>query len=240
MKNEIQEHKGRGSLTGALMGLAVIAFGVLWLLSKMGLVLLAPFWQYWPMFLVVGGLCNLFQRGQGIAHRVFALLLIGFGVTMQLHYLGWYQLRWDYVWPAVIIAVGAWIILTSLFAKGRKKRKKKGRPELPDNFVVFGGRDERISSESWEGGEATALFGGFNIDLRHAEMAGDEVEFQATAIFGGVELQIPDHWVVEIKGSPIMGAFEDKTRPPRIEPGTSPKKLILSGVAIFGGVEVKS
>ena len=61
-----------GLTTGADETLAVIAFGVMWLLSKMGIVALAPFWQYWPSVVIVVGVCNLFQRGQGFAHRVFA------------------------------------------------------------------------------------------------------------------------------------------------------------------------
>ncbi len=242
---ETKPHKRGGNVTGALMGLAVVGFGVLWLLSKMGILALAPFWYYWPSILVLVGLINLFQRGQGLSHRIFALMMMGAGTVLQLYYLDWIQLSKDYIWPAVIIVVGTWIVITSLFHRGRKKprdrkKRKKGMPELPEDIVVFGGRDARITTDSWEGGEATALFGGFDIDLRHAEMQGDEVEFQATAIFGGVELKVPEHWVVELKGAPVMGAFEDKTRPPRLEPGEKPKRLVLSGVAIFGGVEVKN
>jgi predicted membrane protein len=240
MKDEKQPRSPH-SLTGLFMGLVVVTVGVLWLLSKLGLVALASFWHYWPAIIIAVGLGNLLQRGVGVSHRVFALLTIGAGTALQLHTLGWIYLQWDFVWPAVIIVVGAWIALTSIFARrpgGR--RKKPGLADLPENLVVFGGREARVTAQDWEGGEATAVFGGYNIDLRHAEMQGSEAYFEARAIFGGVEVRVPDHWQVELKGAPIMGAFEDKTRPSRPEPGATPRKLVVSGMAIFGGVEIKN
>ncbi len=238
---DCKQKKGRGALTGVLLGLTVVTIGVLWLLSKMGILAMASLWHYWPSIIIFMGLGNLFQRGVGFSHRIFALLTIGTGAALQLHTLGWIYLQWGFIWPAIIIVVGLWIAGASIFSSRRKRPKKKRKtPEIPQDFVLFGGRDERITDEDWAGGEATAVFGGYNIDLRHAEMKGNEVVLEARAIFGGVEIKVPDHWVVELKGAPIMGAFEDKTRPPRPEPGADTKKLILTGVAIFGGVEVRN
>lgn len=239
--NDKKKHRSRRSFSGVLLGLTVICMGVLWLLSKLGIVVIASLWHYWPAVIILVGLGNLIQRGAGVSHRVFAVLIIGAGAALQLHTLGWIHLQWDYIWPAAIIIVGVWIAFTSIFI-GRHQRpwKKKGLPEIPQDFVLFGGREARVTTEGWEGGEATAIFGGYNIDLRRAEMQGNEVMFEARAIFGGVEIKVPDHWIVELKGAPIMGAFEDKTRPPRPEPGVEPKRLIVTGVAIFGGVEVKN
>jgi predicted membrane protein len=237
-----KQKKVRGPFAGILLGLTIGSIGVLWLLSQMGILAMASLWHYWPSIVIFVGLGNLFQRGEGVSHRIFALLTIGAGTALQLHTLGWIQLQWSFIWPAMIIVVGVWIAFASVFA-GRHKRpqkKKKWLPETPQDFVLFGGRDERVTSDDWQGGEATAVFGGYTIDLRHAEMKGTEAQLEARAVFGGVEVRIPDHWVVELKGAPIMGAFEDKTRPPRPEPGVPPKRLIVSGVAIFGGVEIKN
>jgi len=238
--NDKKQHQCRRSLSGGLLGLLVIVIGVLWLLSRMGIVAIASVWHYWPSIIIVVGLGNLLQRGVGVSHRIFALMVISAGAALQLHTLGWIHLHWDYVWPAVIIIVGAWIAFKSIFGGRNRPRKNKGLPDLPQDFVLFGGREVRITTDDWEGGEATAVFGGYDIDLRNAEMHGNEVTLDARAVFGGVDIKVPDHWAVEIKGAPIMGAFEDKTRAPRPEPGAEPKKLIVSGIAIFGGVEVKN
>jgi len=239
--NDKTEKRSRRSFSGIWWGLLVVCVGVIWLLSKMGIVLVASLWHYWPVAIILVGLCNLMQRGAGVSHRIFALLTIGAGAALQLHTLGWIHLQWGYIWPMVIIIVGVWIAATSIFA-GRRNQPapKKGLSEVPQDFVLFGGREERITAQDWEGGKATAVFGGYDIDLRHAEMKGTEAMFEARAIFGGVEIKVPDHWVVELRGSPIMGAFEDKTRPPRPDPGVEPRRLIVSGVALFGGVEIKN
>lgn len=239
--NAKTKRRGGKSSGGIGFGLLIVTVGVLWLLSKMGILALASIWHYWPAVIIIVGLCNLMQRGAGISHRIFALLTIGAGTALQLHTLNWIYLQWDYIWPAAIIVMGLWIAGASIFGRRRPRRcKKKGLPDLPQDYVVFGGREERVTTEEWEGGEATAIFGGYDIDLRHAEMKGNEVMMEARAIFGGVEIKVPDHWIVELKGAPIMGAFEDKTRPPRPEPGVEPKRLVVTGVAIFGGVEIKN
>ncbi len=47
---------------------------------------------------------------------------------------------------------------------------------------------------------------------------------------GGVTLYVPDNWVVEFHGTPIMGGFEDQSRPPA---GEVRGRLILSGVVLL-------
>ncbi len=236
---ESHKKSSRGALRGVVLGLAVVAFGALWLMSQLGLILLASIWLYWPSLVIAVGLCTLFERGQGLGHRIFAVGLIAFGIAAQLHTLGWIHLTWGYIWPGLLMAGGLWIVLSALF---HRRRKKPGwcqtRPDLPEDVVVFGGREMRVSDRDWSGGEITTVFGACKIDLRDADIKGDQVAFETTAIFGGVELRVPDHWAVELKGSPIMGTFEDKTRVPRIGTDEPRKKLIVSGAAIFGGVEV--
>jgi len=57
------------------------------------------------------------------------------------------------------------------------------------------------------------------------------------AMWGGIEILVPADWGVVVQGTPIMGAFEDKTSPPRDGSGA---KLIIKGVVIMGGVEIKN
>jgi hypothetical protein len=48
---------------------------------------------------------------------------------------------------------------------------------------------------------------------------------------------VPDHWRIEIRGLPVMGAFEDTTRPRTADAG---RLLIVRGMALMGGIEIKS
>jgi hypothetical protein len=68
----------------------------------------------------------------------------------------------------------------------------------------------------------------------------DEAVLELNAVFGGIEVKLPESWSVVMKGAGVFGAFQDSTvQPdPRIYP--SPKRLIVKGGAVFGGVELKN
>ena len=78
--------------------------------------------------------------------------------------------------------------------------------------------------------------GGCEIDLRHAKIAGSEAVFDAFAMWGGVEIKVPEDWAVENRGMGLLGGFVDSTRRPAEPKG----RLVLSGLAIMGGVEAKN
>jgi predicted membrane protein len=78
--------------------------------------------------------------------------------------------------------------------------------------------------------------GACEIDLRKASIDSDEVVLDATAVWGGIEIRVPADWTVESRGVAMMGAFEDTSR----RPDDGRKKLIVTGYAVMGGVEVKN
>ena len=57
-----------------------------------------------------------------------------------------------------------------------------------------------------------ALFGGVELDMRHAKISTEGCKIHATALFGGVEIIVPDDWNVIITGTPIFGGIENKSR----------------------------
>lgn len=83
-----------------------------------------------------------------------------------------------------------------------------------------------------------AVMGGAQIDLRDAEIAGDEVIIRATAIMGGIEIIVPEGIDVHVAGLPIMGGVEDKTADVPILPGSPVVRV--QAFALMGGVEVKT
>ena len=106
--------------------------------------------------------------------------------------------------------------------------------------AVFSGGKRVINDQNFAGAQFDAVFGGYEIDLRKANIAGDEAVLVLNAVFGGIEAKIPESWSVVVKGAGVFGAFQDSTRQPdpRIYP--NPKRLVLKGGAVFGGIEVKN
>jgi Cell wall-active antibiotics response 4TMS YvqF len=104
--------------------------------------------------------------------------------------------------------------------------------------AVFSGVDRHISGADFRGAQCTAVFGGCKIDLRDAQIQGREAVLDTYAIFGGVEIRVPDDWeVVNHKLTLFGGTSDHRRRPPK---GPDTKTLILEGATIFGGTDVKN
>jgi hypothetical protein len=76
-----------------------------------------------------------------------------------------------------------------------------------------------------------------DLDLREARFETATVEITAVAIFGGVEIKVPDDVVVQVEGAGIFGGFARPGEARQTYAGAP--VLRVNGVAIFGGVDVK-
>jgi hypothetical protein len=78
--------------------------------------------------------------------------------------------------------------------------------------------------------------GGVGIDMRDASITEVDAVIDVFVWAGGIELMVPEDWVVVSKVVPIMAAYEDATKPK----ADSRKRLIVRGLVLMGGVEVKN
>jgi predicted membrane protein len=77
--------------------------------------------------------------------------------------------------------------------------------------------------------------GGCALDLREASIMKEAV-INVFAIWGGITIKVPPDWTVVLQATPVMGGFTEKTaRPP-----DNSKRLVVTGYAIMGGVEVRN
>ena len=77
-----------------------------------------------------------------------------------------------------------------------------------------------------------AFMGGFDIDLRDADIEGNEATITVNALMGGGVIRVPD-WAVSMRVAAFMGGHSLKARE-----GPQPMKtLVVKGMAIMGGVE---
>jgi predicted membrane protein len=218
-------------------GLVLILIGALVLFERFGLHDLG--WilsNWWPAIFILIGISILI--GNGFRRPVSGLLFILFGTFFLLRELDILDYDvWHYFWPAALVLLGLWIILKPAF-RGR------GGESIPaaqghdlDLTAVFSGIKRRVESANFKGGEATAVFGGADVDFTGAGLDGGRATIEATAIFGGITIIVPRDWKVVMDGTPILGGFELKHRnPPDAEVKAT---LYVRGTAIFGGVTVK-
>ena len=222
---------------GVLPGLLLMVFGTVILLDHMGFLEANRLWSFWPLILILAGAVKFFRE----CNRVVGTILMLIGGVLLFNNLGITHFSWNDVWPFALIAVGATLIW-SRFELPHQAPPSPGGPNSINEFAMFGGVDKRVNMSSFQGGSATALFGGVKLDFRSADIEGESAVMYLEAVFGGIELIVPERWSVQFEGQNIFGGYTDETRPPVPDAmGTAPKKqLILRGRAMFGGVVVKN
>lgn len=103
-------------------------------------------------------------------------------------------------------------------------------------IAIFSGFSRKgtwtVAAES----SATCIFGGGELDLREAVLSARETVLTTACIFGGLEITVPEGMAVRNEIVAILGGVE---LPPTVPVAIDAPVLILKGVAIFGGVEVK-
>ncbi len=81
----------------------------------------------------------------------------------------------------------------------------------------------------------TAVFGTLTIDLRDAQLTTD-IMVQTTAVFGSVNLLLPEGTPVRADGFSLFGSLHNHMS----DQGEEGRPAVfVSGVNVFGGTEVK-
>jgi hypothetical protein len=232
---------------GIVFAIFIIAVGVFLFLDNIGLFHFRDIWQFWPVALIALGAAKLFDC-KGIGGQVWAAMWILVGTAFLLDHMGVWRVGWNVIWPLALIGFGV-MMLTNALERHRVPEGlivKSSAGTSADNtlreWATFAGIKRRIETQDFQGGEMVAVFGGIDIDLRHAaiDSAIKEVVIDANATFGGIELRVPENWIILMRGMGIFGGYEDKTIPPRGQDREQAPRLVIKGFAIFGGVSVQN
>jgi predicted membrane protein len=234
MENEVTRPRAS---TQFVLGLIVVGIGVLFLLNNLGIVQLHGVFFFWPLAFIGSGLVAMFSEGSR-SSRYTGMVLVAVGVAMILNRMGLIYISWRTVWPLALIAMGG-LILYRTGGAGRMQRqlaKDGGDSEnVVDIVAILGGFERRVSSQDFRGGEITAVMGGCALDLRQAAIVKEAV-INVFSFWGGITIKVPPGWTVVLHGTPIMGGFAEKT----ITPPDNSRRLIVTGYAIMGGIEVRN
>ncbi len=219
-----------------VFGGLLLSIGLLMFLRNLGY--LGDAWRFWPLlFIAVGGLklasaTNPFDRLLGLGLLAFGGLRIG------ATYLGMEIGAID-ILATLLVIFGAAIAWRGIRgpAPGESSRAETARDHI-SAMAFMGGYGPKCTSQQFRGGDVSVLMGGIEMDLRQSSIAPQtSAVLDVFVMWGGVEIRVPDDWTVELRGTPILAGFEDKTRP---TPGPIEKRLIVRGVAIMGGIEIKN
>lgn len=218
----------------ALVGIVFIIVGAVLIAKKMDLIpaSISHIIISWQMLLIVIGVINIVSKHNFRSGLI--LIIIGtFFILPNLINIP-FEVKTMF-WPAIFIAIG----LVMITARNRNRFPKN--IGLSDNHIdlltFMGGGKRKITSENFMGGKVTSIFGGSELDLTSANLKENECFVDVFTMFGGLEIVVPNNWEVRVEVTSIFGGFDDKRN---IIKTDSTKVLIIKGVNIFGGGEVKS
>jgi len=237
-------------------GCVLVLLGVLFTLDNFGIVEARQVFRFWPLFFVTVGAVA-FSRGRLPEQRVAGVLIMAFGGLLLLRTLGVlpFRFRLRDLWPLFLIFGGGFLVWGSLRSRERALARALGGGGTEaagtrrlNAFAVMGGGERVVRGSDFEGGEVTAIMGGFEIDLRQAGMAGDTAEIEIFTLWGGVDLKVPEDWNVVLDAVPILGGISNTARNGGSgsgsgsgSPGASGRKtLLVRGTVIMGGIEIKN
>ena len=113
----------------------------------------------------------------------------------------------------------------------------QGRITEVDRMVaVFGGVERKGRWRVRARSQVTAVFGGVDLDLREADFDAPVVELNVQTCFGGVDVKVPAGMNVRSETVNIFGGTDVKNLG---EPVEGAPTLVIKGIVLFGGVEVK-
>lgn len=235
---------------GLLPGAILIAIGTAILLDHMGVIPVDRIWRFWPLILIAVGAVRFVET---TCSRMSSVMLMLIGTLLLFGNLGLLHLSWAELWPIILIAVGAMMIWGRM-SLPHGPASDSGNPNESGNLsetgstdklrvnTMFGGIERRITSSNFKRGNVQAIFGGIELDFRSADIDGEEAVLYVEAVFGGIDIVVPERWIPIYEGQSMFGGYSDETRPPLPDvPGAPPRKrLILRGQAFFGGITVKN
>jgi predicted membrane protein len=244
-----------GYARGSFFALLLIIAGALLFLDNLSVLPVEDIRAYWPAWLIVWGFSIVYYKRT--AHSaIWALTLIAAGVLLILGNLHILHVTAGILWPLFLIAAGAMMLVRPIYPAEWKERLQRRRRshfaaqsgtstfhgDRLDESAVFSSLNRSVESQNFEGGKLDSVFASIEVDMTQAAISSPThtAVLEANSVFGGIEIRVPRTWKVIMKSTAVFGGCEDKTVPPRPEPGFPLTTLVVTGGAVFGGISISN
>lgn len=204
------------------IGLVFIGFGTLFVLNHFNVTLFDTLRPLMIPIILTLLMVNVMISSRRIQF-VPSLVVVGsvLWILRELNIIAFDSL-FQLLWPVILIVLGVRI----LFSRSPIIRIESGSTI----DVAFGGREQVITEASST--SITTIFGSNELDYRNAHFAQDEVVLDIVTLFGSTEIRVGEDVRVIAHGTPILGAFENKTH----QQGS--KVLRIKYTVMFGAIEI--
>lgn len=223
--------------SNVLWGIVLIVIGVIFGLNALDITNINIFFDgWWTLFIIVPSFIDLFKDKDKTGNIIG--LLVGICLLLACQGVLSFSLIWKLALPALLVIIGLSLIFKDVInskVKTKIKELNTKNNELTEYCATFGSTDLSFSGEKFNGCNLSAVFGGVKCDLRDAKLS-DDVIVNASAIFGGIDIIVPDDVAVKVKSFPLFGGVSNDKKNNVKE---AKKVVYVNATCMFGGVEIK-
>lgn len=213
-------------------GLVIIIVGILCLLGNLGVIRYAfEFGRVWPVVALALLLGNMLDNKKIDGGSIILLCIVLYFLLDNYDFIKIGLV--EVVFPIMLILIGLAIILPK--EENEEIKDDTSKSDINVN-AIFSGTNNKSKNKSLKKINMSAIFGEADINLEDATTKDGKCICNTVTIFGGNTINLPDDWSINMDSlTCIFGGVEDK----RKELKDTKNVLYLSGVVIFGGIEIK-
>lgn len=218
-----------------LWGIVLIILGIIFGLNALGFTNINIFFDgWWTLFIIVPCFINLFKEKNKTGDIV--CLIIGVSLFLGCQDIVSFDLIWKLLIPIILVVIGITLIFKETIKVNLKEQIKKLNVTNEKEYCsTFGDQTIDFSNEKFEGCNLNAVFGGVKCDLRESIIEKDTI-INASAIFGGITIKVPNDVNVKISSTPIFGGVSDNRRK---KTNDAKITIYIKAICMFGGIDIK-
>ena len=215
------------NIKNILWGIILVIIGVIIGLNTIGITDIDIFFDgWWTLVIIVPCFIGLFtnkdKTGNIIGLLVGVILLLGMQNIIDF----------NLIWKLFL----SLIFKNTFNSKINNEIKKLNNKNTKDNeyCATFSGQRIDFPNEEFKGATLNSVFGSITCDLREAKIKEDVV-INASSVFGGIDIIVPDDVNIKIKSNSIFGGVNNKKK------NNEDKKytIYVNASCLFGGVDIK-
>lgn len=197
-----------------LWGIVLIIIGLIVGGNALGITNIDIFFDgWWTLFIIIPCFIGLFKEREKTGNIIG--ILIGIALLLCCQDILNFDMIWKLAFPLILIIIGISFIFKDTFDYKLSKEIKKLN-------------EKKVNSD-----EYCATFSGQNLKFDGEKFTGTNL----TAVFGGIEIYVPDNIKVKIKSSSIFGGVDEKKK--NIVENNGGYTIYINATCIFGGVDIK-
>lgn len=221
-------------INNLLWGVVLIVVGVIFGLNALDITNINIFFDgWWCFFIIIPCFIDLFKEEDKSGNIIG--LVIGISLFLACQDFVSFELIFKLIVPFIIVMIGVSLLVKGfIIGENNKKVEVKNKSDLKEIYATFSGEKINCAHEKFDGSNLNAIFGGIELDLSEAIIDRD-IEINAMAVFGGIDILVPEDVNVKVVSTSIFGGVSDKVKNSK----TSKVTIYVNATCIFGGVEIK-